>query len=399
MLAVVVLALLVPAAKAQAGWSRGPDMVQPRINAAAALLHDGSVLMVGGRLYDLGFAGVERLDPAGGASTPAAGLLQPRMSATAVTLPDGSVLAIGGWWFGSPAGSERYDPASRTWSSSGPGVGAWDVPAVQLGDGRVFAVGGSGWDQPTGEAGIFDPATDAWSRAADYPENVEMHSATLLADGRVLVLGGRSWLADYFFWYSPMARVYDPGTNAWSDVAAMPQPRAGHLATGLRDGRVLVVGGGNDDYGPIPSTLLYDPVADRWTTAAPLPPEFRPQASVRLRDGTVLVIGDYVPDTGVTASMRYDPATNAWSDPEPLVEHRGWGFTTTLLADGRVLVAGGFTPRIDGFSGTTEIWAPPCPPRPSRGCWWSDSGELHCGRAEQASSYRRDRRCGAGAVR
>jgi hypothetical protein len=365
-LALVLLALLIPAAGSEAGWSRGPDMVQPRTGAAAALLHDGSVLMVGGRLADGGFAGVERLDDPNGAWAPTGNLIASRTDTTAVTLPDGTVLAVGGWHW-NPTDSERYDPVSAMWHPSGRSGEAWNTPVVALADGRVLALTGEGWDQPTGLTDIFDPATGTWSRAANDPEVTEGQYATLLADGRVLVAGGRSWLADSFWWYTPEARVYDPATNTWSRVAAMPEPRVGRLAERLLDGRVLVVDGANDEVGRLPSPLLYDPLADRWTAGAQLPADFRPHASVRLRDGTVMAIGDFDPATGVTASIRYDPATDAWSALEPLMEHRGWGFTATLLADGRVLVAGGFRPQEAGFSRTTEIWTPPCVPHPSRG--------------------------------
>jgi hypothetical protein len=363
LLVLLGLGLLGPAS-AHAGWSAGPDMLQPRTGAAAALLHDGGVLMMGGRLYDGGFAGVERLDPGGRAWAPTGSLATSRTDTTAVTLPDGSVLAVGGWHW-NPTDSERYDPLGGRWSASARRFEGWNTPVVELYDGRVLAVGGEEEIDPLGWNDVFDPVAGTWSGAATDLEITEGHSATLLKDGRVLVAGGRSWLADYFWWYTPEARVYDPATDAWSRVAAMPQPRAGHLAERLLDGRVLVLGGANDEVGRLSGTLLYDPGADRWAAAAPLPADFRPQASVRLRDGSVLVVGDYDPDTGITASMRYDPATDAWSEPDPLVEHRGWGFTATLLADGRVLVAGGFRPQVPGFSRTTELWTPPCPPHPS----------------------------------
>jgi len=368
--ALVLLGLLVPA-NAHAGWSRGPDMVQPRVGAAAALLHDGDVLMVGGLadggIYDGSYAGVERLDAATGTWTSTGNLISSRVRTAAVTLRDGTVLAVGGSWRWFATDSERYDPASGSWSRSGRRFEGWKSPLVELDDGSVLALGGETWDQPLGWNDLFDPLTGTWSPAAQDLELTESHSATLLEDGRVLVAGGRSWIADYFWWYSAGVRAYDPATDAWSWVMGLPEPRSGHLAERLLDGRVLVLGGVNDDVGRLASTLLYDPVVDRWTAAAPLPSAFRPQASVRLPDGTVLAIGDYDPDTGITASMRYDPVTDAWSEPEPLTEHRGWDFTASLLADGRVLVAGGYGPAEAGYSRTTEIWAPPCTPHPSRG--------------------------------
>ena len=63
----------------------------------------------------------------------------------------------------------------------------------------------------------------------------QYHTATLLADGRVLVAGDNSVTID--------AEVYDPATDSWTATGPMIQPRQGHFATLLQDGRVLVAGG------------------------------------------------------------------------------------------------------------------------------------------------------------
>lgn len=70
------------------------------------------------------------------------------------------------------------------------------------------------------------------------------HSATLLFDGRVLVVCGSSGLTS-----SGAAELYNPATGTWSSAAGRT-PCIGHTATLLQDGRVLVAG--NPGYSPPP---------------------------------------------------------------------------------------------------------------------------------------------------
>ena len=96
------------------------------------------------------------------------------------------------------------------------------------------------------------------------------HSATGLADGRVLVTGGwrHSGLQTSVL---PLGetQIYDASANAWSRAAFLNTARAQHAAVALADGRVLVVGGVN--HAPLSDTEIYDPAADTWTRAAPMP--------------------------------------------------------------------------------------------------------------------------------
>ncbi|CAF5105236.1 unnamed protein product, partial [Rotaria sp. Silwood1] len=81
-----------------------------------------------------------------------------------------------------------------------------------------------------------------------------------LPSGTVLVTGG-AWhkLLDFL----NSCEVYDPLTNNWTEVASMTQGRAGHTATLLSSGKVLVTGGELGE----PFAELYDPVSDKWTPA------------------------------------------------------------------------------------------------------------------------------------
>ncbi len=92
-----------------------------------------------------------------------------------------------------------------------------------------------------GSAEIYDPALGTWSSTPSMSTARADHTATLLQDGRVLVSGGRSADADANT--SASAEIYDPALGTWSQTGSMTAERELHTATLLLDGRVLVSGG------------------------------------------------------------------------------------------------------------------------------------------------------------
>jgi hypothetical protein len=183
------------------------------------------------------------------------------------------------------------------------------------------------------------------------------HSATRLRDGRVLVVGGFKVEELYL----TSAELYDPATHAFVETGHTAAAHTCHSATLLQDGKVLIAGGG---YGqPQQTAELYDPATERFSPAPGMPPELRDGFSTTLlASGEALLAGGYSARGGYAArgdildsAVLYNPTANTFHLAGRMTRPRA-GATATLLADGRVLFTGGFTPQ--GVTASAEIYDP-----------------------------------------
>jgi hypothetical protein len=264
------------------GWSQLPDLATGRIDHTATRLLDGRVLVVGGGLESetASQASAEIFDPKTGQWSSAAAMASPRQRHTATLLPDGRVLVVGGLGPGRGT-AELYDPATNTWSSAGTLVQARaNHQAVLLQDGTVLVLGGRQPGKPLAGAEIFSPKTLTWTAVAPLSVARDRPVAVLLRNGKVLVTGGVTTdvggqLDAAVLFGNPLAttELYDPVSKTWSPGAPMATGRVGHAMAVVADGRVLVVGGTRDPA----AAELYDPVADRWAAVGSiLPPRIAP---------------------------------------------------------------------------------------------------------------------------
>jgi hypothetical protein len=323
-------------AGAAPGWVPAAPMQVARADHSAVLLPDGEVLVVGGNTSAEAAMSAERYDPAGNRWRPAVAPQTVVGAPAAALLTDGRVLiygATGG--IGSPGAVERYDPATDAWT---PGA-APPLPTggtlTALTDGRALVVA-------DGRAAVYNPAADSWTatRPLGTRAGGDLHAATLLHDGRVLVTGGLRGDCIKTRCINTTAERYDPATNSWTTVAPMHQSRANHRALALPSGQVLVVG----SYGDSRTPERYDPASDTWADTGQLPAGFITggQTLTALPDGRALLVVATVDSGGqpVSTALVYDPATDGWQPVAapniPRAHH-----TATLLRDGRVLVAGG----------------------------------------------------------
>jgi hypothetical protein len=215
--------------------------------------------------------------------------------------------------------------------------------ATPLPGGRVLIVGGCVVDHCDGTAGadseLFDPATGRFTPGAPLSVPRAGHTATALTDGRVLVVGGFSGER-----LPPLAsaEVYDPVTGRFAPTGAVSVRRAEHTATRLRDGRVLIAGGANGTT-ILAGAEIYDPATGRFSAAAALPGPRSMHGATLLADGQVLIAGGQsARGTLLDTAATYDPATNSWREAGRLDTPK-YKLALAWLPDGGALVVGGQT--------------------------------------------------------
>ncbi len=336
-------------------WAKVAPLDRGIWGAGAAILQNGWVLVAGGTVADTSkgaVASAKLIDPSTGGWVPMPDMHEARTYPMLVTLHDGSVLAIGGARNGIPLSStERFVPdaiGSGTWKPAGTMTDArTHATATVLADGRVLVAGGGITGAPgyraTATAEIYDPATGQWSDAASMSRPRVLHTATLLSTGEVLVTGGSDTYRGPGT-VTATAEIYDPVQNVWRAAAPMTAPRYTHSAAALADGRVLVAGGWaytTDTDPSLSSTEVYDPKADTWKPAGAMRTGRAQFRLAVLPDGRVLAAGGVSPSYDVLADCGlFDPKTGQWSPTGDLPQPVMWPVMVTLQ-DGRVLLLGG----------------------------------------------------------
>lgn len=210
--------------------------------------------------------------------------------------------------------------------------------ATLLADGRVLLAGGIGTvgGAPIGIAEMIYPgdASSTWSMAMAVGR--VHHTATLLRNGKVLIAGGTVANGSV----TNLAEIFDPVLHTFSGTGSMNVARRKHTATLLPGGKVLFVGGDAGSNVPIASAELYDPATNQFTLAGSMAGARFDHTATLLRDGRVLVAGgssgQY--DTTNTAEL-YLPGSATFQMTDSMILRTG--HSATLLPDGRVLICGG----------------------------------------------------------
>ena len=296
---------------------------------------------------------------------------------TATLLANGLVFAAGGGPSGASSFVSLYNPADQSTSSNlieknlslgGVLEGTRTLHTVTgLANGNVLIAGGASDGPGVDFADLLLPSLTACDLSGTSPCAVlttigtagiaamvqprSHHTATLLPDGRVLIVGG---IQDATGLATSVAELYDGG---FVGIEAMSTGRFAHTATLLPNGLVLVVGGRDDIGNALTSAELYEPVTGVWTAVAGALGTARAfHTATRLPNGLVMISGGEDASGDVLGSVElFDPVNNAFQPASPLITPRS-RHSTTLLADGYVLTAGGIGP-LEAALDSAELYA------------------------------------------
>ena len=346
-------------------------MTVARTSHTATLLPSGRVLLVGG---SGGLAGTtaELFDPALLAFEKLEAPQRPRFGGhTATLLPSGAVLIVGGYASEDDqdvaAEAEIFDFHADVYPATATTMATPRVhhTATRLASGKVLLVGGIVDNKPVSAAELYDRATDRFDPAGNSTlENRIDHTATLLPSGKVLIAGGTGVTSAVL----GTAWIYDPATDRFHAASGeMVAPRVHHAAVPLPSGLVLLTGGSDEKGNTIALCELFDPATEKFrATSGHLATARALHSATLLSSGEVLILGGTssldgdaeVTDDSLGTAELYDPIsdeirpTGALVGPRPPIG----ASTATLLPSGEVLILGVGTPELyDPAAGTFRV--------------------------------------------
>lgn len=318
-------------------WITIPDNSPVNINQSLTNLADGRVLLAGGGDSNNISTFAEVFTPKTNSWTTVAPMKMPRDQHTATLLPDGKVLAAGGTSDGinaNPVGpAEIYSPKSNTWTLVGNmKQPRFDQMAILLNSGRVLICGGTpDVETNLSSCELYNPATRQFTLTGDMGVGRRYSALVTLASGDIMTDGDNAG-----------AEIYNVSTGTWHGTANPPYSNFGTTLTLQKDGTIMET---PSDTGNNIRTEIYDPATNTWKLRGPFVPVTYNTAS-QLPDGKVLSVGGCIElcsQQNVANAYLFHPGTGKWSAAAPLHVGREDGAAVTL-ADGRVLVVGGFGP-------------------------------------------------------
>jgi hypothetical protein len=225
-----------------------------------------------------------------------------------------------------------------------------------------------------------DSSKISWTPANPMHKARGFFVANELRNGDILVAGG------YDGTQNPPnfadSEIYNQRTGVWTPTTPMNQARAAPVSVGLEDGRVMVIGGFDENFGVLASAEIYDSGNATWTSTAPMN-DARAEdfVAVLLPGHKVLVAGGTASDgvTSLNSAEIYDEALNTWTPTGSMNVGRG-EFSTVVLRKGeadkkhglRVLAVGGIATDASAIA-SAEAYDP-------ASATWTLTGSMHTGR-------------------
>jgi hypothetical protein len=249
--------------------------------------------------------------------------------------------------------------------------------ATLLPNGKVLVAGGAVYEDVCfagdDSAELYDLALGTFASTGTMTNRRYAQTSTLLQNGGVLITGGFSFdssacLQDDTSPALASAEIYDPSNGSFAPTGSMAEVRGGHTATLLTNGKVLIAGGdntGGDDLLPFfhgdgsVTAEVYDPATGLFTSTGNMVTPRVGQTATLLANGDVLIAGGWTAsqNASIAAAELYHPATGAFTPTGSMTSPRA-GHTATLLPNGKVLIAGGAHDRTLADSDSAEIYDP-----------------------------------------
>lgn len=231
-----------------------------------------------------------------------------------------------------------------------------------LADGRVMVVGGYGGSNTTigiTNAEIFDPVANSWTKVPDMQYRRWYPTATTLSDGRILVTAGWQTSAHT---NAGISEIYDPVSNSWTSLTNANNPFETYpFLYLLPDGRILHIGG--SEYAT--DTDVLDLNTATWSVVDPTIVDGGSatmyQPNKFMKAGSASDSQDSGPSSNTTFVLDMTKPSPTWQQTPSMVYPRSF-MNLTMLPDGTTLATGGETDRNGGDISKAvypaELWSP-----------------------------------------
>lgn len=243
-----------------------------------------------------------------------------------------------------------------------------DEPRIGVIDGDAYLVGGvtavvhSPGERllltPSNLLTRFDPKTETYTDLAPLPQALN-HVGVVVYRGDLYVLGGYGKRVDTHT--SKHFYRYDPGSDRWSRMPDMPEPRAA-MAVGII-GHSLIVAGGARDRVPLSDTFAFDFDSQRWSRLANMHSR-REHVGDAVAGGKLYVLGGRAPKSlAVDTAERFDPKTDSWETLPPMPVPAG-GLAAVAVGKRVIAIGGGddgrgtVTGAVQEFDPSRDEWSP-----------------------------------------
>ena len=354
-------------------WIKSTDLITNVYSHTANLLPNGKIMVIGGISSSAAVNTVQLFDPSTRqwtSTTPSNAELAPRYDHTATALRDGRVVVIGGKnSLSVPASAiaasssiSIYTPGPNdetagTWSTRTPPAGftanLYGHTATLLPDQRILIIGGTtggSSSNSSSQAGIYNPNDNSWQALSSLTEGRESH-VTIVKNGKIVVVGGKKLVAGSTY-PSEKILIAEAGSSWSSYPQSSTFKRIGMSAVDLNEKSILIVGGAEESGNIVNSVHQFDTETGEITNHSTLQSTSADHVTIKLPGGYILNVGGSLDNTNANlATQIFEPNASgtsySWQTKTQLNQARK-KFAAVALPNGNVMMIGGCTGAVTG---------------------------------------------------